>query len=601
MPLWERRYRAPAVSFPAWSRHVPDRLVYTSTEAGSHQAYVWDRASNVRRRASNEPIGVVDASPTADGAGVVWFHDPSGSERGRYVVAPFEGGEARPLLPDVADGWSGGVSLGRRVVAVALAEEDGFAAYVSVDGGPARELVRARNAVTIGGAWRGGFGLGGLSADESFLCVEHAEHGDMVRCALRVFRTGTGEVAGDQWDGEGLALRAAAWSPAPGDQRLAILHEREGEERPAIWDLATGERHDLALDLEGEIDVLDWWPDASALLLVARVQGRDRLVRLELEPTRLQPLAHPEGTISAGAVRPDGTVWYRVASGGTPPRVLDGAEVEILAPGGDPPPPGRPYGSWWFMNPHGQRVHGFLATPEGDPPFPAVMWVHGGPTWLHQDTWNRDVQTFVDCGFAVAMVNYRGSTGYGAAWRDALVGNIGFPEVEDILAGLDDLVARGIADASRAVIGGWSWGGYVTLLALGLHPDRFAAGVAGVPVGDYAECYRDLSPTEQAYDRYLLGGPFEEKAELVRERSPITYVDRVRAPVLCLIGDNDTRCPPRQAYLYVDALRARGGAVEVYSYDAGHSSHVVEEEVRQMRAILDFLGRTVGLAAPIAA
>jgi dipeptidyl aminopeptidase/acylaminoacyl peptidase len=221
------------------------------------------------------------------------------------------------------------------------------------------------------------------------------------------------------------------------------------------------------------------------------------------------------------------------------------------------------------------------------------MWVHGGPTWLYADDWNPDVQAFVDQGFAVAMVNYRGSTGYGVAWRDALVGDIGFPEIEDILAGLDDLVAQELVDPSCAVIGGYSWGGYVTLLTLGVEPDRFVAGIAGVPVGDYAACYEDLSPPLQAYDRYLLGGTLEEKADLVRERSPITYVDRVRAPVLCLIADNDTRCPPRQAKLYVDALRSRGGDVEVYSYATGHAAYVVDEEVRHTDAMLDFLRRRV--------
>ena len=118
--------------------------------------------------------------------------------------------------------------------------------------------------------------------------------------------------------------------------------------------------------------------------------------------------------------------------------------------------------------------------------------------------------------------------------------------------------------------------------------------VAGVPVGDYAASHEDLSPPLQAYDRYLLGGGIDEKAELVRERSPITYADRVRTPVLCLIGEHDSRCPPRQAYLWVDAVRARGGDVEVYSYETGHSSFVVDEEISQMRAVLDFLEELVG-------
>ena len=83
------------------------------------------------------------------------------------------------------------------------------------------------------------------------------------------------------------------------------------------------------------------------------------------------------------------------------------------------------------------------------------------------------------------MVNYRGSTGYGRDGVTGLIGDIGGPELVDVNAGLADLVARGIADPARAVVGGWSWGGYITLMELCKHPDLWLAGVAGMPVGDY--------------------------------------------------------------------------------------------------------------------
>jgi dipeptidyl aminopeptidase/acylaminoacyl peptidase len=230
-----------------------------------------------------------------------------------------------------------------------------------------------------------------------------------------------------------------------------------------------------------------------------------------------------------------------------------------------------------------------VAAPPGDGPHPVVMLVHGGPTWAYSDTFMADVQAFVDHGLAVAMVNYRGSTGYGSAFRDALIGNPGFPEVEDVVAGLAALVAEGVADPARAVISGGSWGGYITLLALGLHPERWAVGAAAVPVADYVTAFADEAPALQAFDRTLFGGSPEEVGDLYRERSPLTYVDRVRAPVLIIAGDNDSRCPLRQVLNYVEALQARGGDVELYRFDAGHGSMVVDERVRQMRAELDFI------------
>jgi dipeptidyl aminopeptidase/acylaminoacyl peptidase len=194
----------------------------------------------------------------------------------------------------------------------------------------------------------------------------------------------------------------------------------------------------------------------------------------------------------------------------------------------------------------------------------------------------------------VGMVNYRGSTGYGQRWRDHIIRNIGFPEVEDTVAGLDDLIARGIADRDRAIVGGWSWGGYVTLMAVGLHPDRWRAGVAGVPVGDYMGSYDDSAPSLQAYDRSLIGGVVHDIPEYVEKISPLTYVDRVRCPVMFLIGENDTRCVPDQAFRYVEAFERNGGEANVYTYGTGHSSYVVDEETRQWRAVLDFVLKYIG-------
>lgn len=252
-----------------------------------------------------------------------------------------------------------------------------------------------------------------------------------------------------------------------------------------------------------------------------------------------------------------------------------------------------------FTNPDGQVVHGFLATPPGEGPFPLAVDVHGGPEWLWADQFNPKIPALVDLGLAVLLVNYRGSIGYGRDWKDCLIGNVGFYELEDELAAVDQLLAEGIADPGRIVLMGRSWGGYITLLGVGMHPDRFICGVAGVPVGDYVESFIDSAPSLQAMDRALIGGPAPEMVEFLTPRSPITYVGDVKAPVHIQYGENDTRCPPRQVRLYIDALRAAGGDVEVDHYGTGHGSMVVDEEVRQWSVVLDYLQRRVpGLHAP---
>lgn len=594
-PLWEQRFRAPTRTFPHWADAAPDRLVFLSDEEGSFQLWSWDRSSGARRRLTDEPVGVTLGTISRDGTEAIWFSDKTGDESGRWMAVPLSGGEPREVFPGAPTGWPEGLVVGRRYAIGAIADREGFAVYASDRGGPAREIHRDGDQISFSAT---DFHVEcadvvGLSADERLACIEVAQDGDNIHRALRVLDPGDGRVVGELADGPGFGLGAFAWSPIPGDDRLLIGHEREDLLRPAIWNPVTGERTDLAFDLPGEAIPICWWPDASAILLAHLFRGRDRLYRVDLVTGALTEILHPTGEILGAAVRPDGEVWLRLAAADRASRILNDRGDEVL-----PAPPGglregRPYREWLFRNPAGDTIHGWLVVPDGDGPFPTYLKVHGGPNWLYLDTWWPDVQMLVDAGFAVAMVNYRGSIGYGRTFRDHIVGNIGFPEVEDVVAGLDDLVGRGIADPARAVIGGWSWGGYITLLALGTHPDRFAAGVAGVPVGDYMGSYDDSAPALQAYDRSLLGGVVHDIPDFVRERSPLTYVDRVKAPVLVLVGENDTRCVPAQVYAYVDALKAAGGEVEVYSYEEGHSSYVVNEEVREWRTVLEFLQRRV--------
>jgi dipeptidyl aminopeptidase/acylaminoacyl peptidase len=596
---WQARFRAPLGFLPEWSPLAPDRVVYASNEPGVWQVHAWDVATDTRRQVTDHPVGLLDGKPTLDGEGVLWFQDETGDESGQWLVQPFHGGETRRFLENVPYGWSEGLAQASGVVVAGISDRDGFAVHVSLDGAPARELHRSSESVRLGSVDAGGFLLGALSADGGLLCLEHAEHGDLIHAALRVVDPRTGATVGDLLD-EGMSLESACWSPVSGDARLAFTHEREGDARPGIWDLGSDTRTDIELDLEGDVRAHDWWPDGSALLLVNVFEGRSRLLRYDVASGRVEPIPSDPGFVWKSRVRPDGRVWYLHEQGHRQRVALDDLGAEVVPPA-TWAPPGRPYQSWRFENPHGQSVHGFYVTPaDSGGPFPVLMFVHGGPTSLDLDRWQPEVQAYVDAGFAIGLVNYRGSVGYGREWRDVLIENVGGPELEDVNAGLADLVRRGIADSERAVVGGHSWGGYITLLELGKHPELWTCGIAGVPVADYEDSYEQLSPLLQAYDRALLGGKEpHDLPELMRDRNPINFVDEVRAPVLVLIGRNDSRCPYRQAMRYVERLAARDHPHEVYVFETGHGSFDVEERIRQVGSVLRFLERYVpGVAAP---
>jgi dienelactone hydrolase len=593
MPTWERRVRAPKMTLPLWSPAVPDRCVYESNVSGIWQVHTWDVVTGETRQVSDHPVGVLQGYATIDGDGVLFWQEDTGDETGRWLMQAFEGGGSEPFLDGVPVGWNEGISQGPGIVAAGISTNDGaYEIHVSVDGAPTTRISRSMAWTSIGIEAPD---IEGLSADGALLALQHAEHGDITHPSLRVVDPRSGSVVSERGDGTSAVL-AAAWSPLAGDQRLAVGHEPEDRERIALWDLATGEWRDLPIDLPGDLRALHWYPDASALLVAHLFEGRTTLHAVNVTTGDVTTIETPTGTIAAGRVRPDGSVWYSHTDGVHRVRVLNDRGEEPIAVDAAAPP-GRPFVDWRYRNDHGQDVHGWIVEPEGAGPHPVMVFVHGGPHWLYEDRYMPEVQAYVDAGLLVAMPNYRGSTGYGRAWRDALTGDPGFTDVDDVTAGLRDLLDREDVDGSRAVIAGWSWGGYITLMELGRNPDLWRAGMAGVPVGDYVQAYEQEAPSLQAMDRALFGGAPEDKPDLYRRANPITYVDAVRAPVLFVIGENDSRCPLGQALAYVERVAAIGTPHEVYRYATGHGSNDTDETVRQIGAVLSFLRREVpGLA-----
>ena len=579
----------PAISQVTWAAGAPHRLGVISTESGSSQAWAWDLRTGERSLASKGGVGAEEVHLTPDGSGVVWWLDVTGDERGHWMLTPFEGGDSEPLLPGIPDGWMMGISMVPGATAVGVSLEDGYCAYVSLKGNTACEIYRHARPAGVGLEWPQG--PGGLSHDGSLICLRHAEVGDITHQALRVLDTRSGDTVGDLRD-PGRALMPATWSTR--GWRLAIIHERTGIERPGVWDLDKGERRDKDLpDLPGPVVPLDWFPATDALLLHREHAGRDELLRYDTETGATESLLDLAGTIGWAAVRPDGDVWSLQDSGVQPPAIRDRVGDEVISLGQDPPP-GRPFQAISWQNPHGQQIHGFVVTPQGPAPFPTIVSVHGGPEWHHTDGWDPTTQAYVDHGFAVLLVNYRGSTGRGREFRGALRGDIGFPESEDINAGLDHVIAAGIADSANVFLEGWSWGGYLATLNAGLHPDRWRAVMAGIPTGDYVAAHYECAPPIREWDLATVGGSPMDLPELYRERNPMTYVDRVTAPMLIIAGEHDSRCPLGQVMTYAHALRVREHPVEVELYGAGHHANDVAERIRHIELTMSFFRRHMG-------
>ena len=210
-----------------------------------------------------------------------------------------------------------------------------------------------------------------------------------------------------------------------------------------------------------------------------------------------------------------------------------------------------------FPSTDGTPLQAWLGVPDGEPPYPVVLETHGGPTAATSSNFHPAAQAFLDEGFAVLSLNYRGSTTFGREFEQAIWGRLGELEIEDMAAAHRWLDRLGIAIPDRILLTGWSYGGYLTLLGLGRQPELWAGGMAGVAIADWAMNYEDSSDLLRAYERMLFGGDPDDRGDAMRSGSPMTYVDAVRAPVLIIQGRNDTRTPARSVERYVERLRSR--------------------------------------------
>ncbi|HEY6867050.1 MAG TPA: S9 family peptidase [Candidatus Eisenbacteria bacterium] len=221
----------------------------------------------------------------------------------------------------------------------------------------------------------------------------------------------------------------------------------------------------------------------------------------------------------------------------------------------------------------------------------AIVWVHGGPTAQSVNGFDRTIQYFVNRGFVVLAPNYRGSTGYGKAFVDANRFDMGGGDLADVVAGAAFLEKTGFVNAKKIAVGGGSYGGYLTMMAVTKSPGTWAAGVALFPFVNWFTEVEHEDPLLRQYDLATMGDP-KKNATLYHDRSPVFFVDRIRAPLLLVAGGNDPRCPPEESQQVVNELKSRGRTCEFMLYrDEGHGFARRENAFDAYRRIVTFLER----------
>jgi dipeptidyl aminopeptidase/acylaminoacyl peptidase len=349
-----------------------------------------------------------------------------------------------------------------------------------------------------------------------------------------------------------------------------------------------------------DFPVFDWTPDGNGVYYLGAREGRTRLYLEPLdgsEPPREVPI--PQGyhaSIIGSSLRIDPSgrvVVFSWSSLSTPPTVSrssveDGRSVALFRRTANLPLGGAEHVVYRSFD--RRPIHGwFLKPPRMRGRRPSVLWIHGGPAWEVADEWNAAIQAFVVAGYPVFAPNIRGSTGYGVAFQNLNIHDVGGGDLKDVAHAVRYMRKRPEVDPRRIAIVGASYGGYMTFLAMTKLPDLWAAGAAIVGITDWREMY-DLSDAafRSFIERYF--GKPDENPELYRDRSPIHFAENLRAPLLIWHRGNDSRVPLKPVEKFADRLKQLGKPYEiVVVWDEGHGIQKTENLVRQYQGVVGFL------------
>ncbi len=346
----------------------------------------------------------------------------------------------------------------------------------------------------------------------------------------------------------------------------------------------------------------------GSVLAVARADGTDRFIRIDADGGVHEV---PSRATEVEGLRMTGEAAVAIVAGPLEGAVLERLDVATGEPAGvlarslavrpdtaylpEPEPITFPttdgaFARALYFAPSNPRFRGL----DGERP-PLIVLSHGGPTSGASSALSLDRAFYTSRGIAVVDVDYRGSSGYGRPYRDALRGKWGLYDVDDCIAAAQFLVGRGDVDPARLAIRGGSAGGYTTLAALAFRPEVFAAGISYYGIADLELIHVDGHKFELRYDEGLLAPWTEEGRAVFRERSPIHRMDQVRAPMLVFQGLDDRVVPPSQLDAMVAAFTEQGTPHVVMTFEGeGHGFRRAETKRAAYEAELAFLGQVFG-------
>ncbi|MFB3814818.1 MAG: prolyl oligopeptidase family serine peptidase [Terriglobales bacterium] len=460
---------------------------------------------------------------------------------------------------------------------------------------------------------------------------------------------------------DGLNYRARSFSP-DGRYVLAERENSNADDDLFLIEVATGKATHLTPHTgEAQYSDAEWAPDGSGFYLAAN-QDRDKaaLAFYDLKPNKLKYLedgpfeidgatgitidragtrlvygcnhngstvlkirdlksgkvtelkkALPPGIVSSVSFNGDGSRIAFAFTSATKPSDVWTLDVKKLQPRQvtESSLAGIPAGSFAaprevsYKSFDGTVIPAFLYLPKNadkTAKLPAIVSVHGGPEGQERVGFNPVYQYLLNRGYAILAPNIRGSSGFGKTYIHMDDYKKRFDAIKDVALATDYLKSTGLIDGKKIAVSGGSYGGYMTLAQLTMHPDLWAAGVDIVGIANWATFFKNTGAWRRAHRASEYGDP-DKDPEFMASISPINYVDKIKAPLFVVAGANDPRVPKDEADQIVEKVKAKGVPVEYIAFpDEGHGMAKRANRIKAYTAIADFLDRHVNAPAATA-